>query len=481
MNWILVIDIVYITLILLVCLRIIYDTNSVLKTLAYLLVVIFIPIIGMIFYFSFGINYRKRKMYSKKLVRDNKLRKEIETRIHIRTQENLIQYAGVISDSKGLVNLLVNDNWSPLTGGNQARLLINGEETFPDLLSVLKEAKHHIHIQYYIFENDVIGNKIKNLLIEKAKQGVKVRFIYDDFGSSSIRGKVVNEIKVAGVEAYPFNRIHLLFLANRLNYRNHRRIVVVDGRTAFTGGVNVSDRYINTGTNQLYWRDTHLRIDGTGCHYLQYLFFCDWNFASGQQIEPDTTYFHGIHHAHADVAVQIAASGPDSPTATIMLSFLKAITSAKESILITTPYFIPGESILDALKVASLSGVSVSILVPGVSDSWWVNMAARSFYTELLKVGVKIYLYQKGFLHAKTMVIDNNLSIIGTANMDYRSFDLNFELSVLLFDFDMAKKLKSIFHEDLSNSKKINPELWHQRKLHKKLSERIARLLSPLM
>jgi cardiolipin synthase len=481
MNWILLVDIVYLSFVILVCLRVIHDTDSVIKTLAYLLIVIFIPIGGALFYFSVGINYRKRKMYSKKLVRDNLLLKEIETRIQVRTQENLVKYSDVIANNEGLVKLLVNDSWSPLTGGNRAKLLINGEETFPELLSALKEAKHHIHIQYYIFEDDVIGNKIKNLLEEKARQGVEVRFIYDDFGSSSIRGKVVNELKAAGVEAYPFNRIRLLFLANRLNYRNHRRIVVVDGSIAFTGGVNVSDRYINTEKSKLYWRDTHLRMDGTGCHYLQYLFFCDWNFSSGQSLTPDATYFSGVHHAPSNVAVQIAASGPDSPAPTIMLSFLKAITLAKKSILITTPYFIPGDSILDALKIASMSGVSVSILVPGVSDSWWVNMAARSYYTELLKVGVQIYLYQKGFLHAKTMVIDDNLSIIGTANMDYRSFDLNFEVNAILFDFQMANNLSNTFHNDLLNSKRIDPSLWKNRKLHKRLSERIARLLSPLM
>lgn len=480
MNWVILFDIVYVTLVFLVCLRIIYDTDNVLKTLAYLLLAVFVPLVGIAFYFSFGVNYRKRKMYSKKLVLNNQLWKTVETRIQSRTYENLTTYSSSILQGDGLVKLLVND-WSPLTGGNSAKILINGEETFPELLSALRGATHHIHIQYYIFEDDIIGNKIKDILIEKAKQGVKVRFVYDDFGSHSISGKVVTELKAAGIEVFPFNRIYLFLLANRLNYRNHRRIVVIDGRTAFTGGVNVSDRYINGDKNQQYWRDTHLRIDGTGCYYLQYLFLCDWNFASGQQLEPQAAFFNETYFAHSATAVQIAASGPDSSTATIMLSFLKAISIAQHSILITTPYFIPGDSILDALRTAALSGVSVSLLVPDVSDSWWVNMAARSFYTDLLKVGVNIYLYQKGFVHSKTMVIDDNLSIVGTANFDNRSFDLNFEVNAILFDLQLAKKLKETFAEDILFSKKIDQSTWRNRKYYTRLAERIARLLSPLM
>ncbi|GIL23450.1 MAG: cardiolipin synthase [Bacteroidota bacterium] len=480
MNWILIIEIIYAVILGLVCLRIIYDTNSVVKTLAYLIIALVVPVAGILFYFSVGINYRKRKIYSKKIVRDGALRKQLESQILIRTNENLKKYSDRISYSDGLVKLLVQDSLSPLTNGNRIKILLNGEEKFPELLAALKEARHHIHIQYYIYENDTIGNTIKDLLIEKARQGIKVRFIYDDFGSSTVRGKLVNELRSAGVEAYPFNRIYLLLLANRLNYRNHRRIVIIDGQTAFTGGINVSDRYLNTEKQPRYWRDTHVRVDGPGCQYLQYLFLCDWNFSSGQQVEPNLNYFNTVHQ-DSDAFVQIAASGPDSPTATIMLSYLKAIAIARESIMITTPYFIPGDSILDALRIAAMSGVSVSLLVPGTSDSWWVNMAARSYYSDLLKAGVKIYLYRKGFVHAKTMVVDSHLSIIGTANMDYRSFDLNFEVNAILYDEACTTTLRKAFETDVANSEKIELQQWEKRKLYKQLSERIARLLSPLM
>lgn len=481
-DWIIILDILYVFMVILVCLRIIYETDNTTKTLAYLLVVIFIPVGGIIFYFSFGINYRKRKIYSKKLIRNDALRQDLEQRIVSYSEANLRKYQSAIREGESLVNMLLEDSKTPLTIGNQVKVLFNGEEKYPELLEALRHATHHIHIQYYIYEDDVIGNKIRDILIQKANQGVKVRFIYDDFGSSSIRGKFVRTLREGGVEAFPFNRIRLLFLANRLNYRNHRKIVIVDGQTAFVGGINISDRYSNRkGSRNRYWRDTHLRIDGQGVFYLQYLFFCDWNFCSKQQLEPDLGYYSGTRHNHYNKKVQIAASGPDSPTSTIMLSILKAISLAKKEVLITTPYFIPGDSIMDAIKVASMSGVSVKILVPGHSDSKLVNEAARSYYGDLLKAGVQIYRYRKGFVHAKTIVVDGYISIVGTANMDYRSFDLNFEVNAVVYDDEIGTQLTEAFQDDISHSDEIQIRKWNKRSMHKKLAERIARLLSPLL
>lgn len=235
MNWILIADIIYMVILVLVCLRIIYDTDNTTKTLAYLLLVIFLHVIGMLFYFSFGINYRKHIVYSKKLIEDDALRKELEERIISYSESNLND--AEMGDGKGLVHLLINDSLSPLSGGNAVKLLFNGEEKFPELQQVLRTATHHIHLEYYIYENDQIGNQIKGILIQKAKEGVQVRLIYDEFGSRSIRKSLVSALRNAGVEAYPFNRIRLLSLANRLNYRNHRKILIVDGKCAFVGGM----------------------------------------------------------------------------------------------------------------------------------------------------------------------------------------------------------------------------------------------------
>ncbi|GEO03880.1 cardiolipin synthase [Adhaeribacter aerolatus] len=483
MNWILISDIIYIVLLVPVSLQIIRDTRSSTKTLAYLLLVIFLPVFGIIFYFSFGINYHKRQVYTKKLFDDEVLGTELRERIISKTHTNLLNNQAAIQDGKSLVNLLLKDSWSPLTEGNRVKFLFNGEEKFPELLHALRGATHHIHLEYYIIENDIISNQLKEVLIQKARQGVQVRVIYDDFGSRAIRKKFVRELHQGGVEAYPFNRIKLLFLANRLNYRNHRKIIIVDGKCGFVGGINISDRYINRpeSQNEYYWRDTHLRIDGPGIFYLQYIFFCDWNFCSRQRLTPETIYFSSPKPDDANVNVQIAASGPDSPTPTIMLSIFKAINLARKEILITTPYFIPGESLLDALKVAALSGVAVKLLAPGFSDSRLVNAAAWSYYDDLLTAGVEIYMYRKGFVHAKTMVVDGYISVVGTANMDFRSYELNFEVNALVYGEETATQLAQAFTNDLFHAEKLIPATWANRSGYKKLFERIARLLSPLL
>lgn len=486
MNWIIVLDVIYIIILILVCLQIIYDTTSTNKTLAYLLLVVFVPIVGMLFYFSFGINYRKRRVYSKKLIEDDDLRMKLIRDIILKSELSL-KNSSHIGDARSLVHLLLRDTVSPLTTGNHVKVLLNGEQKFPDLKNELNGARHHIHVEYYIYENDIIGNEIKEILIAKAREGVKVRLIYDAFGSRSMGRKFLKQLRNAGIEAYPFNRIRFVPLANRLNYRNHRKIIVIDGHCGFVGGINISDRYINDAAyskgkrKKVYWRDTHLRIDGPGVQYLQYLFFCDWNFCSKQKLQPDETYFDVRKHFQGNDSVQIAASGPDSPMSTIMLSLLKAINLARKEILITTPYFIPGETILNALKVAALGGVSVKILAPGVSDSRLINAAAWSYFDDLLRAGVEIYLYWKGFIHVKTMVVDNQISIVGTANMDYRSFDLNFEVNAVVYGAELAEELHATFFRDLADAQQINPDVWRQRPKYKQLPEKVARLLSPLL
>ncbi|MVN91158.1 cardiolipin synthase [Mucilaginibacter aquatilis] len=482
-SWITLTEILYILGVTAVCVRIIYDTRSSSKTLAYLLLTIVLPIVGAIIYFSVGLNYRKRKLYDKKIVKDAQLQLEIQDRITLAFEKRLQNASPELKQFERLAQLSLTHSWSPLTGGNKVKLLINGEEKFKDVLHALKQAKHHIHIEYYIFEDGNIGEQIKEVLIEKARQGVEVRFIYDDFGSRSIRSSLVDELKQAGVEAYPFYRILFLALANRLNYRNHRKIIVIDGHTAFTGGINVSDRYINPpgNTDKLYWRDTHLRIDGPGSYFLQYLFIGDWNFCSDKYLEPNPGYFNLNAEAGNDVTVQVVGSGPDSEFSTILLSLLSAISQAKSKICITTPYFIPGDSLIDALTMAVLSGVEVTLLVPHRSDSLFVDYAAKSYYDDLLDAGVKIYQYTKGFIHAKTMVVDGKLCIVGTANMDYRSFDLNFEVNTIIYDETTARQLEDVFKADLKNSVQIDAAVWEQRPWYKHLPERLARLLSPLL
>ena len=485
MNWLLISEIFYILVVIFVCLRIVYDTQSTTKTLAYLLFAIFVPVVGILFYFFFGINYRNRKMYSKKLWDNAVMAKRLKEDLYHYSKQTFNESDASVQSSKELAYMLMNDSRSPLTSGNAVKLLVNGENKFPEVLKALNEAKSHIHIEYYIYEDDEIGTEIGNILIKKAQEGLAVRFIYDDFGSSSIRKKFVSQLRDNGVKAFPFFKISFIPFANRINYRNHRKIIVIDGHTAFVGGINVSDRYINklNDTKNIFWRDTHLRIDGPGVQYLQFLFLCDWNFCANEKLQASKEFFPRRKNFPGgnDKVVQIAASGPDSETPTILFSLLQAINLATKEILITTPYFIPGDSLLDALNIASLSGISVKLLVPGKSDSLLVNSAASSYYDDLLRTGVEIYQYTKGFVHAKTMVTDRKVAIVGTANMDFRSFDLNFEVNAIVYDVEIAGQLSDIFYNDLKDAERIDEASWSKRSRLKQLWQKIARLVSPLL
>ena len=438
----------------------------------------------MIFYFSFGINYRKRKLYTKKIVEDEPFRMLILNKMNAHSNE--ISNSGLIPDKNiTLTEFIRRAGSSPLTANNKVKLLINGEEKFPELLKALDNAKSHIHLEYYIYENDITGNQISEILLKKAKEGVAIRFLYDDFGSHGLGKPFIQKLKEAGVQTAPFYKIKWYALANRINYRNHRKIVIIDGLTSFVGGINMSDKYRNDlkPKNKLFWRDTHLMINGQATSYLQYLFMCDWNFCSPNKLVYNELYFPEIpqNNTIENDVVQIAASGPDSSQPVIFYSLLESISAAKKSIYITSPYFIPGESLMDALIIAIQSGLDVKVLVPGISDSKMVNAAASAYYTELLQYGAKIYKYNKGFVHAKTMVIDDDLAIIGSANMDYRSFDLNFEVNAMIYSKNIAKQLKDAFENDLKESAQIDAHSWLNRPKHIHLWEKIVRLLSPFL
>jgi len=481
MNWTTLAIIIYACILVLVCLRIIYETHSSTKTLAYLLLCIFAPVVGMFFYITFGINYWRKKRYNKKSGHDVKMLEQMKKDIRHYSEVILKKEDIDDDDNVELAAMLIKDINSPLTRNNSVKLLLNGEEKFPELLDCLSKAKHHIHIEYYIFEQDEIGKAVIEMLIKKANEGVQVRFIYDDFGSPSIKKKIEKRMRDAGVEVFPFHKVHFYLLANRINYRNHRKIVVVDGQTGFVGGINVSDKYINNKKGQLYWRDTHLRIDGPGVYYLQYLFLADWNFCCASNLTPADVHFGKNMPAKDNILVQIVGSGPDSAQPTVLFSILQAIYLAKKEILVTTPYFIPGDGVLDALRIAASSGLSVKLLVPGKCDSKLVNAASKSHYNSLLQAGVEIYVYQKGFVHAKTMVTDGKLSVVGTANMDYRSFELNFEVNAIVYEKEFAEKMRTVFFNDLKESEKLDAEKWRKRRFGTVLLEKIAALFSPCL
>ncbi len=461
-----------------VCIRIILDTRSSTKASAYILLVVFLPLIGIFVYFSVGINYRKRKLYSKSLFA-GELSGQVMAFVE-KDRDRIIQgRSATLAPYAGLVELAMSQSFSPLTDDNEVELLINGEEKFPAVMEAIEQAKHHIHLEYYIYEPDVIGTQLMEILMKKAREGVKVRFIFDDFGSRGMRKKV-KMMREAGIEIYPFYEIRLLFLANRLNYRNHRKIMVIDGETGFVGGINVSDKYVNFPGKAGFWRDTHLKVKGSMAHSLQYIFMVDWNFCSARKLEPDRRFFPAKCGTGSTVG-QVVSSGPDSDSPLILQTLCKAIGQAREEVLITNPYFIPDPTIMDMILITAWSGVKVKLLVPGLSDSVFVNRANHSHFAELLRAGVEIYTYTKGFVHAKTIVIDGELAIVGTANMDFRSFDLNFEVNAMLYDEGMASALRDVFHRDLLNAERVDPEAWRRRPVVQRLIDRAVRLFSPLL
>jgi len=463
--------------------RIIRDTNNSSKTLAYILLVLLFPVGGSIIYFAFGINYRRRKMFSKNILANEALFARMEGRLLAESRRVLEEHHENIHGHEALITLLMNDARAVLSY-NKVELLINGEEKFPAVIEALKAAKEFIHIEYYIFDDNGIGRSIIELLKEKAAAGVTVRFIYDDFGSSDINDGLLREMREAGMFVFPFYEVKFFLLANRLNYRDHRKIIIVDGETGFIGGINVSDKYINNGdAGKLYWRDTHVKITGPAVNSLQYHFIANWNFCSESmlKIEPSLFPEDTLKDPEENDLVQVVAGGPDYPSSSIMLSFFAAIARAKERVYITSPYFIPNESICEALKMAALSGKDVRLLLPGISDSLIVNAAARSYFQEMLTSSVRIYLYQKGFIHAKTVIVDDSLSIIGTANMDARSFDLNFEINSVIYSKHINGQLYDIFIQDIAFSEEATLAQWGKRKWWQELRDDVARLLSPLL
>lgn len=483
MSGSLVFSVLYAVVVIIICLKIILDSSTPSKSLAYMLLVILLPVLGIIFYLLVGLNYRKRKLYNKKIEINRQTFPELDAKISSYTEDVLSEHKTEFADFFPLTRFLETRNLHLLSSGNFIKLLVNGEQKIPELIASLKAAKHHIHIEYYIYENDKVGNEIAEILIAKAQEGVKVRFIYDDYGSKSIRKNVVRRLRAAGVEAFPFYKINLIWFANRINYRNHRKIVVVDGTTGFIGGINISDKYINRTSSKLFWRDTHVKIVGAATLNLQYTFLSDWNFCANQNIEFSKEYFplENLNKDFGNHSAQIISSGPDSDYPSILYSMVQLILLAREEINITTPYFIPDKSFIDALKIASLSGVRVKMLIPGVSDSVTVNLASQSHYQELLETGVEIYRYNKGFVHAKTMVCDGLVSIVGTANLDIRSFDLNFETNAIVYGASLAGDLLSEFNADLEDAEQILLSEWSGRPGYIKLAEKVLQLFSSLM
>ncbi|WP_452220458.1 cardiolipin synthase [Lacinutrix salivirga] len=448
------------------------------KTLSYIIVLVFFPFIGLLVYYLFGQEYRKNKIFSRKNVLNQSIIQKAKKELELSKSE-LESFDNELESKMKLVKLLHHSENTPLTVCNNITFLKNGEVKFEALLKDLKAAKHHIHLEYYIFKDDDIGTQIITILCEKAKEGVEVRLNVDDVGSS-ISSKSKSKLKEAGVMLFPFMPVLFTKFTGTMNYRNHRKIVIIDGKIGYIGGINVSDEYVNKPEREKYWRDTHMRIVGEAVAPLQIYFLTNWDFVSDGKTE-FSEHFFPKNDCKDKLPIQIAGSGPDTDWANIMEAIFSAILTADEYIYITTPYLIPNDEIIKALQVASKSGIEVKILIPDISDSWTAKYATNSYLEELLEANIEIYRYTKGFIHAKTMVVDDVFCTVGTSNMDYRSFNINFEINALIYDKAASLELKSHFLEDVKHSKKMNLEQWTQRSKAEKFKESYCRLWAPLL
>jgi len=447
------------------------------KTIIWLLILGALPVLGALLYVLLGRVVRKHRVSRHKQVRLEKTEEMLKDR-QVRPSAEDVKQAGDIPMNRKLARLLLKDADAPLTLNNRFEVLTNGKKTFRALFAELEKAKDHIHLEYYIFHNDAIGKDILNLLMRKASEGVKIRVLVDGLGNSSLT-KRFGELKKVGVETAGFYPVRFPFLSRKLNLRNHRKIVVIDGNVGFLGGLNVGDEYLSRNKKIGFWRDTFLKLEGDSVNSLQTVFLNDWNVATHQGINGSKYYPQAVQLGSQ--LTQIAATGPDSDWGSMLQIFFVALTSAEKTIYVETPYFIPDEGSVMALKTAALSGIDVRIILMGVPDHKITYWASLSYVQDLLESGVRIYRYTKGILHAKVLILDTQIGVIGSTNFDIRSFSLNFEISAFIYECSFAQRLEKDFHQDLADSEELILEEYKLRPLSNRIKESSARLFSPLL
>ena len=481
-------------LIALTVLHVVMDNRQPAKTMAWALVIIFLPLVGIVFYFFFGINHRKERLISQRSL-DQLTKRSMLSFVeqpHLRVPET----------HKQLVDLFVNQSMALPFTNNQIDIMTDGYAFIPELLRDIAQARHHIHLCMYIFSDDALGRLVADALMQKAQQGVEVRVIIDDVGSWKTSHRFVERMRESGVEILSFLPVRFPSFTSKVNYRNHRKIIVIDGKVGYIGGMNIAQRYVKgipfTSRHSRYhhspltthhypWRDTMLRIEGGAVYGLQRAFLIDWYFVDGTLITsrdyypPLASQPSSLNPQHSPL-VQVVTSSPTSPFPAIMQGLVCAITAARRYIYIQTPYFLPNEPVLFALKTATLRGVDVRVMCPLRSDARFTEWASRSYLRELYDAGAKIYLYQAGFLHSKLMISDDSLSTCGSTNIDFRSFENNFEANIFVYDEGTALRLKKVFLDDQSLSVPLEqlPERMHPHFLHR-LWESLTRLISPLL
>jgi cardiolipin synthase A/B len=443
------------------------------KSLSWVLVLLFIPVIGMFFYLLLGQDYRKKKIISRKSIRS------VIDRPVASFDINKLDTTMMNDNQLNLIKMLYKNSEAAGYAFNKIDVFSDGGSTFNAVFEAIRNAKDHIHIEFFIFDDDKISNQLRELLIQKSREGVRVRMIYDYWGSFDLSKKYLKSLKDAGIYFRPFLPFRWrISRSSKINYRNHRKLIIIDGVIGFTGGLNIADRYIY-GNSLGQWRDTFVRMEGSVVHGLQLLFMVDWFFVDRKLI--DGPQYFPEPEKYQQNLVQLVNSGPDSDWEAIMQGIASAISSATRYVYIQSPYFMPTEVIATCMQMAALSGVDVRLMIPEKSDSRLSDASTCSYLSQVLEAGVRVYRYNNGFLHSKAIVIDDFISIVGSCNLDERSFVQNFEANAFIYDPTTAVNLRELYIKDIINCEELSLEAWTNRKRRQKLKESFARLFSPLM
>ncbi|MER2225680.1 MAG: cardiolipin synthase [Carnobacterium sp.] len=458
------------------------EKRDIAATWAWLLVLILLPGIGFIFYLFVGKKLTRDKIFDINSQENIGMPELVQAQKEMLAEdEDLLSEKQASENAKEMASLFLESDESILTKGNKVEFFTDGAKKFDSLIEDISKAEHHIHMIYYIIHNDKIGKRVLKALEERAAAGVEVLVIYDALGSRSLRPKFFKTLKKLGGKAEPFFGSKLPIINLRFNYRNHRKIVVIDGKIGYTGGFNVGDEYLGEYKKFGYWRDTHLKIQGNAVLALQTRFLMDWNAAvSNHKLEYEENYFPLIDKkGHTNI--QVVSSGPDSDLEQIKKGYIKMISMAKESVFIQTPYFVPDDSVLESIQIAVMSGIDVKIMIPNKPDHPFIYRATIYYAQAMVDAGAEVYIYDNGFLHAKTVVVDGDICSIGTANFDIRSFKLNFEVNVFIYDDKIAKQQEQFFYEDMKKSYLLTKEMLDNQSKWLKFKQIFSRLFSPIL
>lgn len=463
----------YMVAVVAVIIIIISENRNPVKSLAWVTVLLLLPWVGLLLYILFGRNLKGYRLISRR----GKKKLHPSRR---KTEENTNDKPDRLwtSDAR-MVHMVGNIADSKLLEGNKIEIFTSGAEKFETLKRDLLAAKRYIHLQYYIYENDRIGREIREILIQKASEGVTVRVMYDHFGSFTINAAFFQRMRRSGVEAHAFLKLTLTKLANRLNWRNHRKIVVIDGKIGYIGGMNIADRYVYGDHGKPAWRDTHLRIIGPAVADMEYCFAVDWSFTKRDLLIDEAE--QATEACSDGDPVQIVPGGPTGLWNSMSFVFLRAIAGARRCVFLQTPYFLPSDALLKALQSAALSGVDVRIMLPRKNDSPLLRLASGSYIKECLLAGIKIFFYEPAMLHSKVVIVDDDFATTGSTNFDFRSFEHNFECNAVVHSRAFNRRMKEIFYEDQRHCTRIILSHWRRRPVAVKALESIFRLMAPIL